>query len=190
MPVGAPGRESGRAAAGGAQGSRAGDGVGLKVALAGLLTRLHRAVVDGAAPESVFAEQVRALGLGGIERERLREELAGLGQPVLGVVAHADGDGSNAEKVARFREEIVSSPAFPSGGVVRVLLGRYVDAEGCDAARPRRCGPVGRTRRAGRGGPAGRGTDSGRAIATAEVGAGGAAQGGGGQKSGSRLDGR
>lgn len=46
--------------------------VGLKVALAGSLTRLHRAAVDGAVPESVCAEQVRALWLGDIERERLR----------------------------------------------------------------------------------------------------------------------
>ena len=35
-------------------------------------------------PESVFVEQARALGLGDVERERLREELAGLGLPALG----------------------------------------------------------------------------------------------------------
>ncbi|MDX2682468.1 sigma-70 family RNA polymerase sigma factor [Streptomyces soliscabiei] len=86
--------------------------------------------MDGTVPESVFVEQVRALGLGDVERERLREELAGLGLPVLRAVAHADGDGSNAEKVARIREEIVPRTAFPSSDVVRALLDRYADAEG------------------------------------------------------------
>lgn len=135
MPGATPGRGPGSAASGGAQGVRAGDGVGLKAALAGLLTRLRHAAVDGAVPESVFVEQVRALGLGDAERERLREELAGLGLPVLRAVVHADGDGSNAEKVARIREEIVSGPAFPSHDVVRALLDRYADAEGYVTSR-------------------------------------------------------
>ncbi|MCQ9134737.1 sigma-70 family RNA polymerase sigma factor [Streptomyces hilarionis] len=100
-----------------------------------MLTRLRRAAVDGAVPESVFVEHVRALGLGDVERERLREELAGLGLPVLRAVAHADGDGSNAEKVARIREEIVSTPVFSSDDVVRTLLERYADAEGYVASR-------------------------------------------------------
>ncbi|USQ84715.1 sigma-70 family RNA polymerase sigma factor [Streptomyces phaeoluteigriseus] len=102
----------------------------MKAALTGLLTHLRHAAVDGAVPESVFMEQVGALGLGDAERERLREELAGLGLPVLGAVVHADGDGPNAEKVARIREENVSSPDFPSAGVVRALLSRYADPEG------------------------------------------------------------
>jgi RNA polymerase sigma factor (sigma-70 family) len=134
-PGATPGREAGRAAAGGAQGVRAGDGVGLKAALAGLLIRLRHAAVDGAVPEFVFMEQVRTLGLGDIERERLREELAGLGLPVLRAVVHADGDGSNAKKVARIREEFVSIPTFSSGVVVRALLDRYADAEGYVTSR-------------------------------------------------------
>ncbi|MFD9122579.1 sigma-70 family RNA polymerase sigma factor [Streptomyces bottropensis] len=102
----------------------------MKAALTGLLARLRHAAVDGAVPESVFLEQVAALGLGDVERERLREELAGLGLTVLGAVVHADGDGSTAEKVARIREESVSSPGFPSGDVVRALLSRYTDPDG------------------------------------------------------------
>ncbi|MCX4452206.1 sigma-70 family RNA polymerase sigma factor [Streptomyces sp. NBC_01728] len=102
----------------------------MKAALTGLLTRLRHAAVDGAVSESVFLEQAGALGLGDVERERLREELAGLGLPVLGAVVHADGDGPNAEKVARIREENVSSPVFPSGDVVRALLSRYADPKG------------------------------------------------------------
>lgn len=94
----------------------------MKASLAGLLTRLRHAMVDGAVPESVFLQQVVALGLGDVERERLREELAGLGLPVLGAVVHADGDDPNAEKVARIREENVPGPDFPSGDVVRALL--------------------------------------------------------------------
>ncbi|MEV6652953.1 sigma-70 family RNA polymerase sigma factor [Streptomyces sp. NPDC051219] len=102
----------------------------MRAALTGLLARLRHAAVDGAVPESVFLEQVGLLGLGDVERERLREELAGLGLPVLGAVVHADGDGPNGEKVARIREENVSSPAFPADDVVRALLSRYADPEG------------------------------------------------------------
>ncbi|MFF3335545.1 sigma-70 family RNA polymerase sigma factor [Streptomyces sp. NPDC002888] len=102
----------------------------MKAALTGLLARLRHAAVDGAVQESVFLEQVGALGLGDVERERLREELAGLGLPVLGAVVHADGDGPTAEKVARIREENVSSTVFPSGDVVRALLSRYADPDG------------------------------------------------------------
>ncbi|CAM5372219.1 hypothetical protein SVIOM342S_10319 [Streptomyces violaceorubidus] len=95
-----------------------------------LLARLRHAAVDGGVPESVFMEQVGALGLGDAERERLRKELAGLGLPVLGAVVHADGDGPNAKKVARIREENVPSPTLPVGDVVRALLSRYADPEG------------------------------------------------------------
>jgi RNA polymerase sigma factor (sigma-70 family) len=107
-----------------------------------LLTHLRHAAVDGAVPESVFLEQASALGLGGVERERLRSELAGLGLPVLGAVVHADGDGPNAEKVALIREENVSGPDFPSGDVVRALLSRYADPEGY--VTPRALGGVSR----------------------------------------------
>ncbi|MGW7280999.1 sigma-70 family RNA polymerase sigma factor [Streptomyces sp. NPDC054844] len=102
----------------------------MKAALTELLARLRHAAADGAVPESVFLEQAGALGLGDAERERLREELAGLGLPVLGAVLHADGDGPDAEKVARISEENVSSPTFPAGDVVRALLSRYADPEG------------------------------------------------------------
>ncbi|CAL9379052.1 RNA polymerase sigma factor RpoD [Streptomyces sp. enrichment culture] len=107
----------------------------MKAALTELLARLRHAAVDGAVPESVFLEQAGALGLGDAERERLREELAGLGLPVLGAVVHADGDDPNAEKVARIREENVSSPTFPVGDVVRALLSRYTDPDGYVTAR-------------------------------------------------------
>ncbi|WP_176742719.1 sigma-70 family RNA polymerase sigma factor [Streptomyces agglomeratus] len=102
----------------------------MKAALAVLLTRLRNAAADGAVSESVFLEQAGALGLGPVERERLREELAALGLPVPGLVAHADGDGPNAEKVALIREENVSSLVFPSRDVVRGLLSQYADPEG------------------------------------------------------------
>ncbi|MFI0542689.1 sigma-70 family RNA polymerase sigma factor [Streptomyces sp. WSLK1-3] len=107
----------------------------MKAALTESLARLRHAAVDGAVPESVFLEQAGALGLGDAERERLREELAGLGLPVLGAVVHADGDGPNAGKVARIREENVSSPTFPVGNVVRALLSRYTDPDGYVTAR-------------------------------------------------------
>ncbi|MCF2126265.1 sigma-70 family RNA polymerase sigma factor [Strepomyces sp. STD 3.1] len=107
----------------------------MKAALTELLDRLRHAAVDGVVPESVFLEQAGALGLGDAERERLREELAGLGLPVLGAVVHADGDGPNAEKVARTREENVSAPALPVGDAVRALLSRYADPDGYVTAR-------------------------------------------------------
>jgi RNA polymerase primary sigma factor len=107
----------------------------MKAALTELLARLRHAAVGGAVPESVFLEQAGALGLGDAERERLREELAGLGLPVLGAVVHADGDGPNAEKVARVREENVSSSTSVVGDVVRALLSRYADPEGYVTAR-------------------------------------------------------
>ncbi|WP_078885149.1 sigma-70 family RNA polymerase sigma factor [Streptomyces sp. NRRL S-146] len=107
----------------------------MKAALTELLARLRHAAVGGAVPESVFLEQAGALGLGDAERERLREELAGLGLPVLGAVVHADGDGPNAKKVARIREENVSSSTSVVGDVVRALLSRYADSEGYVTAR-------------------------------------------------------
>jgi RNA polymerase sigma factor (sigma-70 family) len=107
----------------------------MKAALTELLARLRHAAVGGAVPESVFLEQAGALGLGDAERERLREELAGLGLPVLGAVVHADGDGPNAERVARIREENVSSSTSLVGDVVRALLSRYADPEGYVTAR-------------------------------------------------------
>ncbi|MET8409432.1 sigma-70 family RNA polymerase sigma factor [Streptomyces sp. NPDC005195] len=107
----------------------------MKVALAGLLARLRHATVDGAVPESVFVAQTRTLGLGEFERERLRSELARLGLPVRGAVAHADGDSPDVEKVVRNREENVCDSILSSGGVVRALLGRYVDPEGYVTAR-------------------------------------------------------
>ena len=116
----------------GEQGARpSGREPGMKAAVAGLLARLRRAAVGGVVPEQVFLEQARALGLGDVERERLRGELAGLGLPVgesgmrgggcagarRGV--HADGDGPDVEMVAPTREENVptevSGPGFRSG---------------------------------------------------------------------------
>ncbi|WP_406200388.1 sigma-70 family RNA polymerase sigma factor [Streptomyces europaeiscabiei] len=102
----------------------------MKAALTGLLSCLRHAAVDGAVPESVFLEQVGALGLGDVERERLREELAGLGLPVLRALMHADGDDPTAEMVALVREEDVSGSDFPSGDLVRALLSRYADPDG------------------------------------------------------------
>lgn len=107
----------------------------MRAALTGLLARLRHAAVDGAVPESVFLEQAGLLGLGDAERERLREELARLGLPVLAAVVHADGDGPHAEKVVRIGDENVSSHAFPADDVVRALLSRYADPEGCVTPR-------------------------------------------------------
>ncbi|MFD4015350.1 sigma-70 family RNA polymerase sigma factor [Streptomyces sindenensis] len=107
----------------------------MRAALTGLLARLRHAAVDGAVPESVFLEQAGLLGLGDVERERLREELARLGLPVLAAVVHADGDGPHAEKVVRIGDENVSSHAFPADDVVRALLSRYADPEGCVTPR-------------------------------------------------------
>ena len=56
----------------------------MKAALTELLACLRRVAVDGDLPESVFLEQVGALGLRDAERGRLRKKLAGLGLPVLG----------------------------------------------------------------------------------------------------------
>ncbi|MEU3788364.1 sigma-70 family RNA polymerase sigma factor [Streptomyces fructofermentans] len=107
----------------------------MKAALAELLVRLRRATVDGAVPESVFVAQARALGLGGIELERLREELTRLGLPVRGAAVHAGGDSPDVEKVARISEESVCDSTSPSGGAVSALLNRYADLEGYVTAR-------------------------------------------------------
>ncbi|MEW1642108.1 sigma-70 family RNA polymerase sigma factor [Streptomyces sp. NPDC091219] len=104
---------------------------GVKAALAELLIRLRSAAVNGAVPEHVFAESVRALELGDSERERLRDELARLGLPVQRVHVHIDADSAGVEKVARIREENV----FPRVREVRALLSRYADAEGYVTAR-------------------------------------------------------
>ncbi|MFD3492778.1 sigma-70 family RNA polymerase sigma factor [Streptomyces sp. NPDC058690] len=72
----------------------------------------------------------RALGLGGVELERLREELAMLGLPVRGAAVHAGGDSPDVEKVARTGEENVCHSASPSDGAVSALLNRYADPEG------------------------------------------------------------
>ncbi|UXY31086.1 sigma-70 family RNA polymerase sigma factor [Streptomyces sp. HUAS TT20] len=97
-----------------------------RAALAELLVQLRRAAVNGVVPEGAFMAQVRKLGLGDAERERLRAELARLGVPVQKTVVHTDVDRPNAEKVARNRVENV----FPRADVVLALLGRYADAEG------------------------------------------------------------
>ncbi|MFJ8989954.1 sigma-70 family RNA polymerase sigma factor [Streptomyces sp. NPDC102279] len=102
----------------------------MKAALAELLARLRRATVDGVVPESVFVTHAGALGLGGVERERLREELARLGLPVRGAAVHAGGDSPDVEKVARTGEEIVCDSGSLSVDTARVLLKRYVDSEG------------------------------------------------------------
>ncbi|MEU0434777.1 sigma-70 family RNA polymerase sigma factor [Streptomyces sp. NPDC006290] len=107
----------------------------MKAALAELLARLRRATVDGAVPESVFVAHARALGLGGVELERLREELARLGLPVRGAAVHAGGDSPDVEKVARTGEENVCDSASPSDGAVSALLNRYADPEGYVTAR-------------------------------------------------------
>ncbi|MGW8682963.1 sigma-70 family RNA polymerase sigma factor [Streptomyces sp. NPDC055817] len=100
-----------------------------------LLSRLRRAAIDGAVPEAVFMAQARVLGLGDIERERLREELAGLGLPVRGIEVHADGDSPDVEKVALIREENVCVVALPFGDVLEALLSRYADSEGYVTSR-------------------------------------------------------
>ncbi|MDX2999851.1 hypothetical protein, partial [Streptomyces scabiei] len=104
---------------------------GLKAALGVLLSRLRSAAVDGAVPESAFVEQVQALGLGGAERERLRDELARLGLPVREAQVHSDADTPDMEKVAPFRGENV----FAGADVVQTLLLRYADADGFVTSR-------------------------------------------------------
>ncbi|MER6624661.1 sigma-70 family RNA polymerase sigma factor [Streptomyces sp. NPDC000931] len=99
---------------------------GLRAALGEVLARLRRAAVDGVVPEHVFAESVRALALGGAERERLRQELARLGLPVRELQMHTGGDQRGGEKVARNRAENV----FPRLSLVQNLLTRYADADG------------------------------------------------------------
>lgn len=104
---------------------------GMKAALAELLVQLRRAAVGGAVPEDVFAAQVRVLGLGEVERERLQVELARLGLPVQASEVHTDADCVTGNKVVQDREESAS----PRGGVVRALLRRYSDSEGYVTAR-------------------------------------------------------
>lgn len=82
--------------------------------------------MDGVVPESAFAQHVRPLGLGQVEQDRLRSELARLGLHVRDARVHVDADSPDAEKVARFREENVSARV----GQVRALLMRYADADG------------------------------------------------------------
>ncbi|MDX2532532.1 sigma-70 family RNA polymerase sigma factor [Streptomyces scabiei] len=103
----------------------------MKAALGVLLSRLRSAAVDGAVPESAFVEQVQALGLGGAERERLRDELARLGLPVREAQVHSDADTPDMEKVAPFRGENV----FAGADVVQTLLLRYADADGFVTSR-------------------------------------------------------
>ncbi|MEV5850290.1 sigma-70 family RNA polymerase sigma factor [Streptomyces sp. NPDC051985] len=82
--------------------------------------------MKGVVPEPVFAENVRTLGLGQAERDRLRHELAWLGLHVQDVRVHVDADSPDVEKVAWIRGENV----FPGVDVVHALLLRYVDADG------------------------------------------------------------
>ncbi|MGW3451130.1 sigma-70 family RNA polymerase sigma factor [Streptomyces sp. NPDC001076] len=98
----------------------------MRAALGELLARLKRAAVNGYVPEPVFAQNVRTLGLGQAERNRLRDELARLGLHVQDVRVHVDADSPDVEKVAQIREEIVSNRV----GRVRALLVRYADADG------------------------------------------------------------
>lgn len=97
----------------------------MRVALGELLARLKRAAVNGSVPEPVFVQNVRTLGLGQAERDRLRHELARLGLRIQGVRVHVDADSPDVEKVAQIREENVS----PRIGRVRALLVRYADAD-------------------------------------------------------------
>ncbi|MCT9008285.1 sigma-70 family RNA polymerase sigma factor [Streptomyces rhizosphaerihabitans] len=83
----------------------------------------------------MFVAHARALGLGGVELERLREELGRLGLPVRGAAVHAGGDSPDVEKVARSSEENVCDSASPSDGAVSALLNRYADPEGYVTAR-------------------------------------------------------
>ncbi|MGR6973906.1 sigma-70 family RNA polymerase sigma factor [Streptomyces cynarae] len=97
-----------------------------RAALAELLTRLRGAALDGVVPDGVFMAQVQRLGLGDIERERLREELAKLGVLVRKSMVHAHIDTPDVEKVASKRGENVFARLAP----VLPLLERYADAEG------------------------------------------------------------
>lgn len=97
-----------------------------KAALTELMARLRRAVVGGFVPETVFQQEVRRLGLGTDERERLRGELVRLRVPVQRGVVHAHVDIPDVQKVARNRVETV----FPPLDRVLVLLERYADDEG------------------------------------------------------------
>lgn len=133
-PEGSSGSDSGSGSGAGSRGE-SDRGPGLKAALAELLAGLRRATVDGAVPESVFVAHARALGLGGVELERLREELARLGLPVRGAAVHAGGDSPDVEKVARISEENVCDSASSSDGAVSALLNRYADPEGYVTAR-------------------------------------------------------
>ncbi|MFF7982033.1 sigma-70 family RNA polymerase sigma factor [Streptomyces sp. NPDC007901] len=104
---------------------------GLRAAVGELLSRLRHAAVNGVVPESVFAQNVRTLGLGQAERDRLRHELARMGLHVQDARVHVDADSPNAEKVARIREENV----FPGADLVRALLLRYADTDGYVTSR-------------------------------------------------------
>ncbi|MFJ9482141.1 RNA polymerase sigma factor RpoD/SigA [Streptomyces mirabilis] len=104
---------------------------GLRAAVGELLARLRRAAVNGVVPEPVFAQNVRTLGLGQAERDRLRDELARLGLHVQDVRVHVDADSPDVEKVAPIREGNV----FPRAGVVQALLLRYADTDGYVTSR-------------------------------------------------------
>ncbi|MFE2565908.1 hypothetical protein [Streptomyces mirabilis] len=102
-----------------------------RAALTELLVQLRRAAVGGLVPEDVFAAQVRKLGLGDSERERLRKELARLHVPVQKSVVHANIDTPDVEKVASNRVGNV----FPQLDRVLILLGRYADTDGYVTSR-------------------------------------------------------
>ncbi|MER5802789.1 sigma-70 family RNA polymerase sigma factor [Streptomyces mirabilis] len=102
-----------------------------RAALTELLLQLRRAAVGGVVPEDVFAAQVRKLGLGDSERERLREELARLRVSVQKSVVHANIDTPDVEKVASNRVGNV----FPRLDRVLILLGRYADTDGYVTSR-------------------------------------------------------
>lgn len=102
-----------------------------KAVLAELLVELGRVAVNGVVPEGAFLAQVRRLGLGVAEGERLRQELARLNMPVQKTVVHADVDPSEAEKVVSSHGGDASSRLDR----VRALLGRYADTEGYVTSR-------------------------------------------------------
>ncbi|MFE5967971.1 hypothetical protein [Streptomyces sp. NPDC056463] len=103
----------------------------MRAAMGELLARLQRASVNGVVPEEAFVRNVRGLGLGQAEQDRLRSELARLGLPVQGVRVHVDADSPDVEKVALSREENVS----PRTERARALLARYEDADGSVVSR-------------------------------------------------------
>ncbi|MEU5769577.1 hypothetical protein ABZ782_27025 [Streptomyces asoensis] len=115
---------------------------GLKAALGEVLSQLRHAAANGVVSESVFARDVQALGLGRVERERLRHELGRLGLRVPGCACTCKRDSPDVEKVAQISEENV----FPGVGPVRELLLRYTDTDGyvtsraVDGVERRQCG--------------------------------------------------